>query len=234
MTHSQNGNNGSSERPQDSDLASRENGIPKGLSRCRACGDWKGRCLWPQPPLRHPTLTRIRCRCEAEICKKCGEPTWEYKPDSYFYCEATGEIQHVPNTAGSQHCCGWPRIQLPCPIEPDWNEKWGPLLAGFPVQLVYRGIRRRNDDTRRPIVARANYFFDPGSFLEDDSKKQMRYIPRLPSDYYVDVVWKKQDECWETSKFKGDRLIAVADGNTFEGAMIHTLLIGLQPDEPTT
>jgi len=184
--------------------------------------------------LRHPTLTRIRCRCEADICKKCSEPTWEYKPGSNFYSEDTGEILRVPSIAGSRHCCGWPRIQLLCPIEPGWHEKWGPLLAGFPVQLVYCGVRPRNDKTRKPIVARASYFFDPGSFLENDLKSQMRYLPRLPSDYYVDVLWNKRDECWETSKFKGDRLIAVADGNTFDGAMIHTLLIGLQQDEPAT
>jgi hypothetical protein len=182
--------------------------------------------------LRRPILIRIGCRCEADICKKCGEPTWEYKPDSFVFWEATGEIQHVPNAAGSRHCCGWPRIELPYPIEPGWDAKCAPLLAGFPVKLVYRGVRPRNDDTRKPIVARANYFFDPGSFHEDDSRKQMRYLPHLASDYYVDVLWKKQKACWETSKFKGGRLIAVADGRTFDGAMTHTLLIGLQPDEP--
>jgi len=95
MKHIQNGRGGSSERPQVSDLARQENGVPKGLSRCRACSDWKGRCHWPQPPLRHPTLTRIRCRCEADICKKCSEPTWEYKPGSNFYSEDTGEILRV-------------------------------------------------------------------------------------------------------------------------------------------
>jgi hypothetical protein len=104
--------------------------------------------------------------------------------------------------------------------------------AGFPVELVYIGVRPRNEETRRPIVAKARYIVDLSSFSEDDLEKQIRYIPHLPSDYYVDVLWKKQDECWETSKFKGDRLIAVADGSTFDDAMIHALLIGLQPDEP--
>ena len=26
-----------------------ENGVPKGLTRCPVCGDWIGRCLWPNP-----------------------------------------------------------------------------------------------------------------------------------------------------------------------------------------
>jgi hypothetical protein len=28
-----------------------ENGIAKGLLRCSVCGDWIGRCLWPNPLL---------------------------------------------------------------------------------------------------------------------------------------------------------------------------------------
>ena len=96
-------------------------------------------------------------------------------------------------------------IELPCPIEREWHDTWGPLLAGFPVELVYVGVRPRNDVSRRPIVVKAR---DLGSFSEDDSRKQIRYLPRLPGDYYVEVAWKKETGCWETSKFKADQLIA--------------------------
>ena len=53
------------------ELAGRqENGVPKGLARCPVCGDWIGRCLWPDPLMWHEGPTRISCRCEANLCSQ--------------------------------------------------------------------------------------------------------------------------------------------------------------------
>ena len=122
-------------------------------------------------------------------------------------------------------------VELPCQIEPEWHETWGPPLAGFPVELVYVGVWSGKDGSGKPTVVKARYVFDPGSFLDDTEKKEMRYNPRLPSEYYVVVTWEKVAARWRTRKFHGNRLIAEATGATFEGAMIQTLLVGLQPNE---
>jgi hypothetical protein len=122
-------------------------------------------------------------------------------------------------------------VELPSPIQADWDQKWGQLLAGFPVELVYSSTSPPVENGRTPVVRKARYAFDPGSFLEDAQKKEMHYFPCLPSKHYAVVTWEKAARRWQTRKFDGDRLIAEATGATFERAMIHTLLIGLQPNE---
>lgn len=218
------------------ELAGRqENGVPNGLARCPVCGDWIGRCLWPDPLMWHKGPTRISCRCEANLCSKCGEPIYEYCLGGNVYNEATSEIRHVPGMFFAlQHQCGKPRIELPVPIQPFSDEKYSPVLAGFPVQLVYVGVRPRNDETRKPIVVKARYCFDPESFFENASEKEMRYVPNLPSDFHVDVAWEKKSKRWRTCKFEGKRPLSYATGEDSDTVMRQTLAIGLQPDEPAT
>jgi hypothetical protein len=211
-----------------------ENGVPKGLARCPVCGDWIGRCLWPDPLKWYKGPTRISCRCEANVCSKCGEPIYECRPGANIYDAATGRIQHVPLLLAWQHYCGRPRIELPVPIQPFWDEKYSPVLAGFPVQLVYIGVRPRNDETRKPIVMKARYTFDPGSFFENLSKKEMRYLPSLPSDYRIDVAWEKTSKRWRTCKFQGRRPLFYTAGDGFDIVMRQTLAFGLHPDEPAS
>ena len=62
----------------------------------------------------------------------------------------------------------------------------------------------------------------------------MRYIPNLPSDYRVDVAWEKTSKRWRTSKFEGRRLLFYAEGEHFDTVMRQTLVLELQPDEPTS
>jgi hypothetical protein len=210
------------------ELAGRqENGVPKGLSRCPVCGDWIGRCLWPDPLMWHKGTTRISCRCEANICTKCGEPVYEYKLSGNVYNEQIGKIQHIPIMLGWMHHCGKPRIELPVPIQPFWDEKYSPVPAGFPVQLVYVGVRPRNDETRKPIVVKARYSFDSGSFFEDGSEKEPSYVSNNPCDFRVDVVWEKKSKRWRTCKFEGRRPLYYATGEDFETVMKKTLAIGL-------
>jgi hypothetical protein len=130
------------------ELAGRqENGVPKGLARCQVCGDWIGRCLWPDLLKWHKGTTRISCRCEANLCSKCGEPINDYRLGANVYDAATGRIQHVPVLLGWQHCCGESRIQLPIPIQSFWDDEYSPVLVGFPVQLVYVGVRVKSSPT---------------------------------------------------------------------------------------
>lgn len=210
------------------------NEVPKGLARCPVCSDWMGRCLWPDPLMWHQGPTRISCRCEANLCSRCGEPIYEYRLGANVYNGATDKVEHVPGMVGALHRCGEPRIELPIPIQPFWDEKYSPVLAGFPVQLIYIGVRLRNDETRKPIVLKARYSFDPGSFFEDASEKEMRYLPNLPSGYRVDVAWEKRPKRWRTSKSEGQRALFYATGRDFETVMRKTLAVGLQPDEPAT
>lgn len=209
-----------------------ENGVPKGLTRCPVCGDWIGRCLWPDPLLWHEGPTHVSCRCEANLCAKCGKPIFEFRLGANVYDEEADEVSHVPGMVGASHHCGQARIQLPCPIQPFWDEKYSPVLAGFPVQLVYVGVRARNDESRKPIVVKAYYNFDPGSYFENATKRQMKYRSHLPSDFYVDVLRRKPTEGWETYKFRGSELLSHAAGENFQEVMRSTLAIGLQADEP--
>ena len=38
---------------------------------------------------------------------------------------------------------------------------------------------------------------------------------------------------WETTKCRGDEVVSLADGRSFEQAMMQTTLVGLRPDEPS-
>jgi hypothetical protein len=235
MTQIPSDNDESNKQREILELAGRqENGVPKGLTRCSVCGEWIGRCLWPDPLEWHKGTTRISCRCEANICSTCGEPVYEYKLSGNIYDEATGRIWHIPIMMGWMHHCGKPRIKLPVPIQPFWDEKYSPVLAGFPVQLVYIGVRPRNDETRKPIVMRAYYRFDPGSFFEDESLKELRYLPSLPSDFRVDVAWEKKSSRWRTCKLEGNRPLSYVVGEDFKAVMTETLASGLHPDEPAS
>lgn len=135
-----------------------------------------------------------------------------------------------PNAPTSQNPL-W-KIELPLMIEPEWDDRWGPLLAGFPLELVYSSEGLSGNNKGTSTVRKARYLLDLGTFFEDQARKQMHYFPRLPSEYYVIVKWDKAAQIWTTDKFRGDRLVVKATGRTFKQAMIHTLLVGLQPDEP--
>jgi hypothetical protein len=50
---------------------SQPNGIPLGLTRCGGCGEWRGKCIDPDP-LTPGLLIRIHCLCEnMNLCAHC-------------------------------------------------------------------------------------------------------------------------------------------------------------------
>ena len=71
---------------------------------------------------------------------------------------------------------------IPHAIEPHWDNVWAPRLAGFPVNIVYAA---RIEGVG---LAEATYVFDPGTFIEGEQTRQMRYRPTIKSDFSVLVV----------------------------------------------
>jgi hypothetical protein len=114
---------------------------------------------------------------------------------------------------------------IPHAIVSDWDDIWAPRLAGFPVNLCYakwiQGVG----------MACATYLFDPGTFVESEQSRQMRYRPEVESDFSV-LVKLYRDGGIHTFKYRGSEMICEASGSDFRAAMIHTTACGLALDEP--
>jgi hypothetical protein len=116
---------------------------------------------------------------------------------------------------------------IPHVIESHWDNVWARRLAGFPVNIVYA---ERIDGIG---LAQATYVFDPGTFVQDDRSKQMRYRPTVDSNFSVLVVLHPGGGM-ESFKYRGSELIREASGPDFQSVMIHTTASGLALDEPWT
>jgi hypothetical protein len=114
---------------------------------------------------------------------------------------------------------------IPYAIESDWDEIWAPRLAGFPVNVCYA------EWIQHFGVACATYVFDPTTFVEGEQSRQMRYRPKVDSDFSV-LVKLHRDGGIDTFKYRGSELICEASGSDFRSAMIHTASCGLSLDEP--
>ena len=97
---------------------------------------------------------------------------------------------------------------IPHVIEPHWDNVWAPRLAGFPVNIVYAA---RIEGVG---LAQATYVFDPGTFIEGEQTRQMRYRPTIESDFSVLVVLHPEGRI-ETFKYRGSELICEACGPDF-------------------
>ena len=98
---------------------------------------------------------------------------------------------------------------------------------------MYTGLRA-SDAGALPHTAAACYWFDPGTYREDDQIREMLYFPREESAYFVRVTLRKDTGVWETFKYRAEDLVCTASGPNFEAAMLHTTLAGLEPDEPAS
>ncbi len=119
---------------------------------------------------------------------------------------------------------------IPHQIEADWNPRYA-HLAGFPLNLMFTGIRKQRAGP--PHIIAACYWFDPGTYLEDEEVRQMTYFSRTDYGYHVEVVINKKSGMIKTSKYKAKRLISQGNGKSFDQAMIHATLCGVEPDEGT-
>src|SRR6266478_1174957 len=114
---------------------------------------------------------------------------------------------------------------IPHAIESHWDKVWAPRLGGFPVNIVYAA---RIEGVG---LAQATYVFDPITFVEGEQSRQMRYRPKVDSDFSV-LVKLHRDGGIDTFKYRGSELICEASGSGFRSAMIHTTACGLALDEP--
>ena len=123
---------------------------------------------------------------------------------------------------------------IPHEIEADWHEKWGPLLAGFPVNIVYACVQRAESDQSKMLGITACYEPDIATFRETKKARELTYFNREGGIYRVRVVMNRASGLLETFKCKGKKLVACASGRDFESAMVHTTLVGIERDEQVT
>ena len=123
---------------------------------------------------------------------------------------------------------------VPHQIEADWDEKWGPLLAGFPLNIVYACVQKAESDQSKMLGITACYEPALGTFRETKKTRELTYFNRGGGNYCVRVVLQRASGRLETFKYKGKKLIASASGRDFESAMVHTTLAGIEQDEQVT
>ena len=74
---------------------------------------------------------------------------------------------------------------IPHEIEADWHEKWGPLLAGFPVNIVYACVQRAESDQSKMLGITACYEPALGTFRETEKTRELTYFNREGGSYRV-------------------------------------------------
>ena len=120
---------------------------------------------------------------------------------------------------------------IPRVIRADWDDKFAPLLAGFPVNLVFTKICQPRNTNEPPQFDASCYQFDPCTFHENAEKRQMSYHSRANPEFSVEVVIPKRSSEIVVSKFRGEIQLWVASGASFDGAMLQATLMGMAGDE---
>jgi hypothetical protein len=123
---------------------------------------------------------------------------------------------------------------VPQKIEADWDEKWGPLLAEFPLNIMYTCVQRAESNESKMLGISACYEPDLATFRETKKTRELTYFNREGGTYLVRVVLDRANGRLETFKYKGKKLIASASGRDFDIAMVQTTLVGIEKDEPVT
>jgi hypothetical protein len=119
---------------------------------------------------------------------------------------------------------------IPHQIEADWDDKWGPLLAGFPLNIQYAAVTPHAN--KKPAIITALYEPDLDSFRETETARKMTYFNTQGGNFRVEVSLQKGSLRLDTFKYEGEKLIAAATGSDFDTAMLQTTMIGIQKDEP--
>jgi hypothetical protein len=123
---------------------------------------------------------------------------------------------------------------VPQKIEADWDEKWGPLLAEFPLNIVYACVQKAESDQSKMVGITACYEPDLATFRETRKTRTMTYRNSEGGTYRVRVFLHRPSGRMETFKYKGEKLVACASGRDFDSAMVQTTLVGIERDEPVT
>ena len=122
---------------------------------------------------------------------------------------------------------------IPYRIEPDQYERFGPLLAGFPRNILLPRVQRSKSGEVFGIVA-SLYEPDPLTFVETDKCRELTYRNKAGGLYTLKVVLNTVDGSLEARKYKGEKLVACAFGNEFTQSMLHVGLMGVATDEPVS
>lgn len=96
--------------------------VPKGLKKCRKCGDYKGTCIQKEAEWK------IDCSCHPHICRHCNNTVFKYRIFSNFYDPLDGHCWHVNVFTALEHmasCPGYNRITT----HKNAQKKSGPRLA---------------------------------------------------------------------------------------------------------
>jgi len=120
---------------------------------------------------------------------------------------------------------------VPQQIKADWDEKWGPLLSGFPLNIMYACVQKAESDQSKMLGITASYEPDLATFRETKMTRRLTYFNVKGGTYRVRVVLNRASGRLETFKYKGKKLLARASGMNFESAMVHTTLVGIEKDE---
>jgi hypothetical protein len=114
---------------------------------------------------------------------------------------------------------------IPHQIEADWDEKYGPLLQEFPLNILFAGIKTEGGTEKQSLV---DVCYVPAleTFREDSQRKQVCYFTKPKNGFFIRVIFEKDKGRWQTKKFKGDKLVRSAFGSTFDTAMLHTTMGG--------
>jgi len=92
---------------------------------------------------------------------------------------------------------------IPQQIEADWHEKWGPLLEGFPLNILFAAIR--NDaQTGQQSVVEVCYWPDLATFREDSERKELCYFAKPMNAYFVRVIFETKTGRWQTGASRSD------------------------------
>ncbi len=79
-------------------------GVPKGLTRCETCGEWRGECL-DRAEQATGFVLPVACACEnRNLCANCLKPLFCRKLNSNTV-ETDGRVWFVPGFAGLEHVC---------------------------------------------------------------------------------------------------------------------------------
>ncbi len=81
-------------------------GVPRGLDRCTACGDWRGDCLGPDVLTFGGMVMTVHCRCaNHNRCAACGDSLYERRLNANYFNVTDGNVWHVPGFCGLNHAC---------------------------------------------------------------------------------------------------------------------------------
>jgi len=116
------------------------------------------------------------------------------------------------------------------PNQIDASDNYDQRLLGFPLNMLFARVAK-DAQTGQESLVHVCYEPAPETFRENSRRKEMRYVTKPLNGYSIRVICEKPSSGWRTEKFKGKKLIQTAFGSTFDQAMIHTTMGGLEPDE---